>query len=108
MNFSVPSDPYSGIAVSAVTSNLIDLRDAFDWTLSTWTSAGTTSTITVQVTSDGTTADDITAASWSNWTVLDEPSAATVTAPILGVRWARLLRNPSVGSHQFRVNKHVR
>lgn len=107
MNFTAPSDPFSGLAVSVVTSQIIDLRDAFDWTLSTWTSAGTASPLTLQVTSDGTTSADITAASWSNWTVFT-PSGATVVAPILGVRWARILRNPSTGSHQFRVSKHVR
>lgn len=107
MNFTVPFDPYSGLAVSVVTSNVIDLRDAFDWTLSTWTSAGTASPLTVQVTSDGTLEADITAASWSNFTTFTA-SAATVTSPLLGARWARVLRTPSLASHQLRSSKHVR
>jgi hypothetical protein len=107
MNFTVPLDPYSGLAVSVVTSNVIDLRDAFDWTFSTWTSAGTTSPLTVQISSDGTLEADIAAASWSNFTTFSA-SAATVTSPLLGARWGRLLRTPSLASHQFRVNKHVR
>jgi len=106
--FDVPFDPYSGLPVSTVTSNLIDVRDAFDWTLSAWTTGNTTaSALTIQTTSDGTTMDDPAAASWSNWTTFT-PSAATQVAPILGIRWARILRTPSVASMAFRVNKTVR
>lgn len=106
--FDVPFDPYSGLAVSVVTSTPIDLRDAFDWTLSAWTTGNTTaSVLTIQTTSDGTMVEDIAAASWSNWTIFT-PSAATQVAPILGIRWARLLRTPSTASMAFRVNKSVR
>lgn len=108
LNFNVVTDPFSGLAVSVVTSNVLDFRDAFDATLSIWTSAGTTSPLTIQVTSDGTREDDITAASWSNYTTFS-PSAATVlSAPVLGTRWGRILRTPSLGSYQFRFNRHVR
>lgn len=107
MNYAVLTDPYSGLAVSVVTSNVMDFRDAFDATLSIWSSAQTTSVLTIQVTSDGTREADITAASWSDWTTFS-PSAATVVAPILGARWGRILRTPSSGSLQFRMNKHVR
>jgi hypothetical protein len=107
MNFTVPFDPFSGLTASNVTSNVIDLRDAFDWTLSIWTSAATTSPITIQMTSDGTQIGDIAAASWSDWTVFT-PSAATIVSPLLGTRWARIRVTPSIMSGNFRVSKHVR
>lgn len=108
LNFSVAFDPYSGLPESAVTSNPIDLRDAFDFTLSARTSAGTASTWTYQVSNwsgyvgiHGAPPE----ATFSDWTSV---SGATVLAPILGVRYARILRDPSAVSFIFEAAKYVR
>lgn len=111
-NFQVALDPYDGVAESGVTSNVLDTRDAFDFTVSTYTSAGTASLLTYQVsnwTGDiGNPRDaSIPEASWSNWTTFT-PSAATVLAPVLGAGYARILRTPSLASHVFHARKHVR
>lgn len=106
-NFNVPWDPYTGLAVSVVTSEIIDGRDVFDLTLSHWTSAGTASPITIQVTNSGESIAGIAAASWSNWTTFT-PSAATLVAPVLGFQWMRLLRTPSLASTHFAATKLVR
>lgn len=94
---------------SNTTSETVDMRDAFDLTLSAYTSAGTTSTITVQISDwtgrlliDG----DPPEASWSMWTSA-APSAATVLHPPLGVRYLRALKGPT-GTFVVAYNKHVR
>lgn len=91
---------------SATTSEVIDCRDAFDLSISAWTSAGTTSTLTYQASNYTGVISDIPEGSWSNWTAF-APSAATILAPILGVRWARLLKGPT-GTFVVSYNKTVR
>ena len=100
-----PQDIYTGLAESVVTSNVFSGRHAFDLTISHWTSAGTASVVTLQVTNSGQAVDDIASASWSNWTNFD-PSAATIVNPILGVRWYRVLRTPSRASTHFIVQAY--
>lgn len=94
---------------SNTTSEVIDVRDAFDYTISAATSAGTTSVFTVQLSNwtgraliDG----DPPEATYSDWTSV-APSAATVIHPPLGVRYARVLKGPT-GTFTVRYNKHVR
>lgn len=99
---SQPKDPFRGLAESVVTSNTWSGRHAFDLTVSHWTSAGTASPITLQVSNEGQASDDVTEASWSAWTSFT-PSASTAMAPILGMRWYRLLRTPSLASTEFRI-----
>lgn len=109
MNFTVTWNPYEGLAESVVTSNPLVLRDAFDFTLSTHTTAGTASVLTYQTSNwtgrlgDGNPPE----ATYSDWTTFT-PSAATVIAPILGVPYARILRTPSSASHVFLAHKLVR
>ena len=110
MNFHVTENPYSGLAESVVTSKVIDVRDAFDLSVSLWTSAGTASPITYQVSNwtgrigqDG-NPPEATYSDWTNFT----PSATTVLAPLLGAAYARILRTPSLASHVFVSHKHVR
>ena len=108
-NTSIPIEPYDGLAESAVTSNVIDLRDAFDFNISTWTSAGTASAITLQVsdwTGDG-RLGAVPEASWSNYTSFT-PSGATAHPHLLGPAYARVLRTPSLASHVFAARKLVR
>lgn len=114
MNFTVRQDPYRSLAASVVTSETIDLRDAFDFTLSVHTVSATTTTaseVTYQVSNwtgklfiDG----DPPEATWSTWTNFTAPSGGSMLAPILGVRYSRILRTPSAQSMQFFENKHVR
>lgn len=96
-NISISEDLFQS---SAQTSEVIDCRDAFDLTVSLYTSAGTTSTFTYQVSNwtgqlGISTSGSIPEASWSNWTNFT-PSGATVLVPILGVRYARLLKGSAV------------
>ena len=108
LNFSVPFDPYGGLPESAVTSNVVDARDAYTLTYSVWTSAGTTSLLTLQVSNDGARIDDpIAEASWSVWTAFTPTGPTMVTGPV-GVRWHRWLRTPSAASVRITANKHVR
>lgn len=106
-NFTVTQALFSS---SNQTSEVVDCRDAFDITVSLYTSAGTTSVMTWQVSNwtgrYGVPADgSIPAATWSNWTNFS-PSGATAFAPILGVRYARLLKESYV-TGVFTVNKTI-
>lgn len=102
--FPPPLDPYAGLAASAITSNVIPGAHAVSLTLSCWTSAGTASPVTVQVTNSGQTQGEIAAASWSNWTAFTPSGAAFVHLPV-GARWYRLLRDPSLASTHFAVQR---
>lgn len=101
-------DPYSGLAESAVTSNVVDLRDAFDARLSVRTISGTVAGITLQVSNHtgGLHGSEVAEESWSNFTSIS-PSAATIVALPLGVRWFRSLRTASGASLALELNKQV-
>ncbi|KKL57416.1 hypothetical protein LCGC14_2235610 [marine sediment metagenome] len=64
------SDPFTGVAVSAVTSDTIDVRDAFDVMISWRTISGLTSRVTLQmyVASAG-VPEVFVEGRWSNWTM---------------------------------------
>jgi hypothetical protein len=103
-------NPFAGIAESAKTSNVLDLRDAFDWSLSYYTISGTVSQHTLQL-SNAAELETIPEASWSNWTKFGTTallSVATVLFPPLGVRFARIVRKGSTASLVINVNKLVR
>lgn len=117
MNFTVSERIYAastssitGSAVgSFITSQTVDMRDAFDLSLSIFTSGGTTSTITVQQSDwTGSTIIDgaVREATWSNWTN-NAPSSATNIHPPLGPRYLRCLVG-SRGTFEIIYNKHVR
>ena len=107
MNIQVAFDPYSGITASQVTSNVIDLRDAEAATLSCYTSAGTGSLFTVQLSNS--TPDLVNGqppeASW-----VDQFAVSTKTRVAFpdASRYARVLRLPSQASWVMDVVKHVR
>lgn len=93
---------------SNTTSEVIDCRDAFDLAISAYTSAGTTSVLTYQVSNYtgriGLLAEaTIPEGSWSNWTVFT-PSESTIMSPILGARYARILKGPT-GTFVISYNK---
>lgn len=106
----VPINPFDGVAESAITSELIDLRDAFDWSFSYYTTSGTVSAHTLQL-SNAVGPESIAEASWSNWTQFGKTglgSVATTKFPPLGVRYARILRAASGASITININKLVR
>ena len=51
--YSVHINPYSGKAESAVTSNVFHLMDAFDWSYSWYTTSGTASNVTLELSNSG-------------------------------------------------------
>lgn len=104
------SDPFTGVAESAKTSQVLDLRDAFDWSFSYYTTDGTVSLHTLQL-SNAVGPEDIPEASWSAWTHFGKTglgSLATIKFPPLGVRYMRMLRIASGASLSINVNKLVR
>lgn len=110
-NISVHVDPYDGQSESNVTSDVIDLRDADDYTLSVRTTSGTTSAYTYQV-SNATgriqTAGNIPESSWSNAISADIPTSTDLLDDLpLAVRWGRVLRETSGSSLVFDLNKQV-
>lgn len=111
MSFRVYTDPFGGMAASVVTSHILDCRDAFDISLSWYTTSGTSSMFTYQVSGSslelGSDGSSIAAGSWSNWTFVLLPSGASVMEPPLGVPYARILRTVSGASIQMDWNKLV-
>ncbi len=109
-------NPFLRLAESAVTSNLVDTRYAFDVTLSWRTTSGTTSITTYQISNgDGLkNTSSIPETSWSDWTVLGtigitgQPSLVTTLDPPLGYRWARILRENSGASLEIFMNLQYR
>lgn len=106
MNFSVSEKLFRS---SVSTSEVIDLRDAFDASISAYTSAGTTSVFTIQVSNwtgrlgyDGEPPE----ASYSAWTVAT-PSTATIIYPPLSVAYARVQKGPT-GTFVVTYVKNVR
>ncbi len=112
--FSVFTDPFAGLAASVVTSNVFDLRDAFDLSVSWYTTSGATSTITLQI-SNANDMEAIAEASWSNFTKFGQnapvpPSQASTIFPALGVRYLRFLRRSgsTPADVQINLNKFVK
>lgn len=105
---SIAVDPFANLAESTVTSNHIDLRDAFDFRLSWRTTSGSVSTFTYQVNNQagGLFGNDLTEAGWQDAFSV-AVSASSFTAPPLGVRWARIVRTVSGASLTFEGNKQV-
>lgn len=109
----VYADPYTGLAESVITSNIVDLRDAFDLSVSWFTTDGTVSVVTLQISNDD-RIESIAEASWSNFTRFAQtaplpPSQASTLFPALGVRYLRFLRKvSSAASVQINLNKFVK
>lgn len=106
-------DPYEGLAASVVTSHILDTRDAFDQSISWYTTAGSTSTFTVQLSNHsarigiGSEGSAIAEASWSNFTTVT-PSGSSFMQPPLGFRYLRILRTVSGASLVFNTQKQIR
>lgn len=100
-------DPYSGITASQVTSNVVDLRDAVAWTASWYTTSGTTSVVTMQISNSPARpmlGETPAAASWVNYATFGTGSPAVIVGDI-GVRMVRFLRLPSGASVTLDLNK---
>lgn len=110
MNFQVPIDPFQGLAVSVVTSNTIDLRDAWAASFSNYTSAGTGSNHTIQLSNASVElqANDGLSVAEASWVDRLAVSVKTWVELPDGSRYARILRTPSQASWVFDVVKHVR
>ena len=114
MKASVYVNPFQGVAESAVTSNTIDTRYAFDIGCSFYTASGTTNEhywwisndLAPYTHSDG--AHTVTEATWSRFTTFADVDAAVSGAsffdPPLGFRWARITRETSRASVTVYVN----
>lgn len=100
-------NPYSGLDESAITSNVLDFRDAFDGSLSWYTTSGTSSVFTLQVSGDQGPAASVVEASWSDWTVVPLASGASAMEPPLSYPWARIVRTCSGASMHFDFNKFL-
>ncbi len=104
-------DPFRGLAVSAVTSNLIDTRAAFDVSLSWRTTSGSSSVNTYQISNASGFNMSIPETTWSDWTVFGDgsipatqPSGVSTFEPPLGYRFARILKELSGASFEINVN----
>jgi hypothetical protein len=103
----VYTDPFQGLAPSIVTSNVVDVRDAVQWTTSWYTTSGSVSTHTLQLSNHSAERpDDPTNASFVNFVAFGTGTPAVIEPPA-GVRWARFLRTVSDASVQLDVNKQV-
>lgn len=117
----IPIDPFSQLDESAITSNIVSTRFAFDLTLSRWTYSGTTSHLTYWVSNasgnvhhsvhgSGVTPSTmaIPEQAWSEWTgfaYADASSIASTLDPPLGYRWARITRQGSGASYNIEMNR---
>ena len=106
--YSVYIDPYKGLADSVVTSNVINLTDAFDWSYSWRTTSGATSRVTVEI-SNAKSTDSIQEKQWSRWTVFGAtapptPSGSSTEFPPLGVRFVRFRRWASATTAKVKID----
>lgn len=111
--FSQYINPFEGVGESALTSNVFDVRDAFDLTLSWRTTSGTASVHSYQVSNVASQASAQSAtweAHWSTVTAFGSAGGSTTTTyePPLGHRFARIIRPASGASLVIEVNKMVR
>jgi hypothetical protein len=98
---------FQGLAESTITSNVLDLRDAFDFTISYRTTAGSVSTFTYQF-SNGSNKATLPEEGWSDWTTHVVNSGASFFQPPLGFAYARILRAASTASLEFNTFKQIR
>jgi hypothetical protein len=91
-------DPFEGLAASIITSNSFDLRHAVSWTLSWYTTAGTTSQHTLQISnwSNPALASSV-STGYVNYTTFGTGTPAVIEPPT-GVRYGRVLRTASGAS----------
>lgn len=99
-----PEDPYSGLAASTVTGNLIDLRFTDLVTLSFATIGGSFSTTTIQLSNgpgSNRVGDSPAALGFSTWTVLGNValvSGITLASIPAGYNWMQFQRSTSSAS----------
>ena len=105
---SQPIDPFEGLAASIVTSNVIDCRDAYLFTLSCRTISGTSSVLSYELSNSTLGITEIPEASWSFNTLIGLASGKSVYNMPVGVRFARVRRTVSGGSYVLEGNKLVR
>jgi len=106
--YSVYINPYKGLASSVVTSNVINLQDAFDWSYSWRTTSGLTSRVTLEL-SNANSRDSIQEKQWSRWTVFGHtvpptPSGSSTEFPPLGVRFVRFKRWASANTAVVKID----
>ena len=107
--YAVYDNPYKGLAESIITSKVLDMSDAFDWSYSWRTTSGVTSAVTMDI-SNAKSRDSIQEKQWSRWTAFGHtapptPSGSSTEFPPLGVRFVRFRRQISAASIAIDVNK---
>lgn len=91
-------DPFEGLEASVVTSNSFELRAAVAWTLSWYTTSGTTSTHTLQISNySGSPSASGVSTGYVNYTTFGTGTPTLIEPPI-GVRYGRILRSTSSAS----------
>src|SRR5687767_11898919 len=101
------TNPYEGLAASVVTSNAIDLRDALAWSYSWYTTAGTVSAHTFQVSnSSAESPADVPNASYVARDAFGTGTPALITGDP-GIRWGRIIKVVSGSSVVVDFNKQV-
>jgi hypothetical protein len=109
MSASIWVNPFAGVAESALTSNVLDCRDAFDISMSFNTTSGTSSVLTYYVSNSSVEKPgDVPQTSFSAWTTIVPPSTVSVFEPPLSFRWAVVKRPASGCSWQIDWVKQIR
>lgn len=90
-------NPFEGLAESVVTSNSFDLRAAVAWTLSWYTTTGTTSAHTLQISNYSGEHVSSVSTGYINYTTFGTGTPAVVEPPP-AVRYGRVLRSASGAS----------
>ena len=96
-------DPFEGLAASIVTSNSFDLTNTVAWTLSWYTTAGTTSQHTLQL-SNWTGKSSSVSTGFVNYTTFGTGTPALIEPPP-AVRYGRVLRTASGASVVVDINR---
>jgi hypothetical protein len=104
----VQINPFNGVAESAVTSNVFDLRDAVEWTFSWRTTSGTTSAHTLQLSNSSVRIglDTVPPASFINDKTFGTGSPDLIE-PSMSARYGRMLRDVSNATLAIEVHKLV-
>ena len=106
--FTVSINPFAGVASAGTTSAVVDLRDAIAWSYSYYTTSGTTSAHTIQVSNSNAASGSVPAASFVDYRTFGvSDSKGAIVFGDVGMRYARFLRDVSNGSFTIDIVKFV-
>jgi hypothetical protein len=96
-------NPFAGHAESDITSDTLDLRAAAAWSLSWYTTSGTTSAHTLQISNwAGRREGSSVQTGWVSYATFGAGTPGLISPPA-GVRYARVLRSASSASVQIDI-----